>query len=159
MLNPQTLQQIVDRIVILANPNRVIVFGSYGPGDADEESDLDLMIIKPKVENKYDEMIRLHEAVGKVGVGVDVLVYSEDEFERRSQVPGTILYWARKEGKALSTQTMGRRASKNKGRIVLTPYSPSAPPANSPVPPSQTPAPNPATTPAPAPPRAPGAPG
>jgi len=101
MLNQQTLQQIVDRIVTTSKPNRVIVFGSYGRGDADEGSDLDLMVIKSKVENKYDEMIRLHEVVGKVGVGVDVLVYSEAEFDRRSQVPGTVLYWARKEGKAL----------------------------------------------------------
>ena len=105
MLNQQTLQQIVDRIVTTSNPNRVIVFGSYGRGDADEGSDLDLMVIKPKVENKYEEMIRLHEAVGRVGVGVDILVYSEAEFNRRSQVPGTILYWARKEGKALYEAT------------------------------------------------------
>jgi predicted nucleotidyltransferase len=101
MLTQHTLQQIVDRIVTTSNPKRVIVFGSYGRGDADEGSDLDLMVIQPKAKNKYDEMIRLHEAVGKIGVGVDILVYSEAEFNRRSQVPGTVLYWAQKEGKAL----------------------------------------------------------
>lgn len=101
MLTSQTLHQIVARIVATAKPSRVIVFGSYGRGDADEGSDLDLMVIKPKVENPYEEMIRLHETVGKIDVGVDVLVYSDDEFERRSQVPGTVLYWARKEGKSL----------------------------------------------------------
>ncbi|NUM48757.1 MAG: nucleotidyltransferase domain-containing protein [Anaerolineales bacterium] len=101
MLTQHTLQQIVDRIVATSKPQRVIVFGSYGRGNANEGSDLDLMVIKTKVANKYDEMIRLHEEVGKVGVGVDILVYSEAEFNRRSQVPGTVLYWARKEGKAL----------------------------------------------------------
>jgi hypothetical protein len=30
---------------------------------------------------------------------VDVLVFSQEEFERRSQVPGTLPYWAKKEGK------------------------------------------------------------
>lgn len=70
-------------------------------GDANEQSDLDLMVIEPKVENAGEEMIRLHKAVGTVGVGVDVLIYSEEETARRSQVPGTILYWAFKEGKVV----------------------------------------------------------
>lgn len=46
-------------------------------------------------------MVRLHKAVGSVGVGIDVLVYSEAEYQRRSQVPGTVLYWARKEGRQI----------------------------------------------------------
>ena len=101
MIDEQTLRQIVDRIVIAVCPEKVIVFGSYGRGDADEGSDLDLMVIEPEVQNRFEEMIRLQKAVERVGVGVDVLVYSEDEFERRSHVPGTVLYWARKEGRAI----------------------------------------------------------
>ena len=101
MIDERTLQQVVERIIAAARPSRVILFGSYGRGDADEGSDLDIMVIKPQVSDKYTEMIRLHEAVGSVGTGVDVLVYSEAEYERRSQVPGTVLYWARKEGRSL----------------------------------------------------------
>ena len=101
MLDEQTLQQAVDRIVAAAKPSRVIVFGSYGRGDATEDSDLDLMVIAPEVENKYEETIRLNRIVGNVGTGVDLLVYSEREYQRRSQVPGTVLYWARREGRAL----------------------------------------------------------
>jgi len=101
MIDERTLQQAVQRIVAVAQPNRVILFGSYGRGDADAGSDLDLMVIKPQVVDKYTEMIRLHKVVGSIGVGVDVLVYSEAEYRRRSQVPGTVLYWARKEGRAL----------------------------------------------------------
>ena len=101
MINEQTLQDVVARIVAAAQPSRVILFGSYGRGDADAGSDLDLIVIERNVDNRYGEMIRLHNAVGHIGVGVDVLVYSETEYERRSQVPGTVLYWARKEGTSL----------------------------------------------------------
>ena len=101
MIDEQTLKQVVERIVAAARPRRVILFGSYGRGDADAGSDLDIMVIEPEVADRYTEMIRLHEAVGNIGRGVDVLVYSEAEYEQRSQVPGTVLYWARKEGQAL----------------------------------------------------------
>ncbi len=101
MLDERTLQHIVERIVAAAQPSRVILFGSFGRGDASPGSDLDIMVIKPHVPNRYEEMIRLRKAVGSIGTGVDLLVYSEAEYERRSQVPGTVLYWARKEGRPL----------------------------------------------------------
>jgi predicted nucleotidyltransferase len=101
MISQKTIQAAVHRIVAAANPRKVILFGSYARGNADEGSDLDLMVIEPRVENIGEEMVRLRTAVGDVGAGVDVLVYSEAEFERRSQVPGTVLYWAKKEGKVL----------------------------------------------------------
>jgi uncharacterized protein len=101
MIDEQVLKEIVQRIVAAAQPSRVILFGSYGRGDADTGSDLDIMVVKPKVDNRYEEMIHLHKAVGHIGSGVDLLVYSEAEYRRRSRVPGTVLYWARKEGRAL----------------------------------------------------------
>lgn len=101
MISEKTIQQVVERLVAASNPSKVILFGSYARGEATEDSDLDLMVIEPEVLNSGEEMIRLHSAVGDVGVGVDVLVYSDKEAARRSQVPGTVLYWAFKEGKVL----------------------------------------------------------
>ena len=106
MIDAATLQQVVQRLIAVAQPSRIILFGSYGRGDADEGSDLDLVVVLPEVTDKYGEMIRLHKAVGNVGLGVDVLVYSEAEYKRRSQVPGTLLYWARKEGKQVYAAAM-----------------------------------------------------
>ncbi|OHC65668.1 MAG: DNA polymerase subunit beta [Rhodocyclales bacterium RIFCSPLOWO2_02_FULL_63_24] len=102
MLSQQAIEEVVRRTVAAAHaPSRVIVFGSYARGDADEGSDLDLMVIERDVPSKGEEMLRLNRAIGWVGKGVDVLVYSEQEFERRSAVPGTTPYWARREGKVL----------------------------------------------------------
>ena len=101
MISEKIIQQAVARLVAAANPSKIILFGSYARGDATEDSDLDLMVIEPNVQNAGEEMIRLHGVVGNVGAGVDVLVYSDKEASRRSQVPGTLLYWAFKEGKVL----------------------------------------------------------
>lgn len=102
MLNEQAIHEAVRRAVAAAHaPSRVIVFGSYARGDADEGADLDLMVVEREVPSKGEEMLRLNRAIGWVGKGVDVLVYSEEEFERRSQVPGTAPYWASREGKVM----------------------------------------------------------
>jgi len=106
MLTNKSILDAVRHAVEAAHaPSRVIVFGSYARGDADEGSDLDLMVIEREVPNKGAEMLRLNRALGWIGKGVDVLVYSEEDFERRSSVPGTAPYWARIEGKVLYDAT------------------------------------------------------
>ncbi len=106
MLANQTILDAVGRAVaVAASPLKIIVFGSYGRGDADDDSDLDLLVIEREVSDKAAEYMTLHRAIGPLGVGVDVLVVSQEEFERRSQVPGTLPYWAKKEGKLLYDAT------------------------------------------------------
>ena len=53
------------------------------------------------MQTKGRTWMKLHRAVGSVGTGVDIVVMSVDEYDRRSQVPGTVPYWAAKEGKLL----------------------------------------------------------
>lgn len=102
MLTTQELNAAVQRIIGNASqPSKVILFGSYARGDADESSDLDLMVIEQDLPDKAAEYLKLKQAIGRIGIGVDLLLFSEYEFQRRSQVPGTVLYWAKKEGKIL----------------------------------------------------------
>jgi uncharacterized protein len=104
MLDQDTISSAIDRLVAAASsPLRVILFGSYGRGTADPGSDLDLMVIEREVPDRGAEYMRLMDALGSLepGVGVDLLIYPLSEFERRSQVPGTLLYRARQEGRVL----------------------------------------------------------
>lgn len=102
MLAEQTILEAARRAAAAAEtPAQVFLFGSYARGDADSGSDLDLLVVEREVRDKAAEYLKLHRAVGSLGVGVDVLVFSREEFERRSQVPGTVPYLAKKEGKLL----------------------------------------------------------
>lgn len=102
MLSEQTILEAARRAAAAAeSPLQVFLLGSYARGDANSGSDLDLLVVEREVKDKAAEYLKLHRAVGSVGVGVDVLVFSREEFERRSQVPGTVPYWAKKEGKLL----------------------------------------------------------
>ena len=102
MLTRQRLVEVARRAgLAAASPARVIVFGSYARAEADDESDLDLLVVEKEVPDRAAEYLRLREAIGRVGVGVDLLLLAQSEFDRRSQVPGTVPYWARTEGAVL----------------------------------------------------------
>ncbi len=101
MLTNNQIAQIVKRLVSAAHPSKIILFGSYARAKANEDSDLDLLIIEPELNNKGKEMVRLRNIIGRVGVGVDVLVCSEKEIKEWSHLPGTALYQALKEGHVL----------------------------------------------------------
>jgi predicted nucleotidyltransferase len=104
MKNPTVQESIADavqKILSVASPSRIILFGSQARGQADTKSDIDLMVIEPTVERPAQEAARLYRAVGWVGVGVDILVYSEEEYASRSSVPGTVLHQARTEGEVV----------------------------------------------------------
>lgn len=104
MLDMETIRAAAARLAAAASsPSRIILFGSYGRGTATKDSDLDLMVVEQDILDRAAEYLRLREALGSVeaGVSVDLLLYPLAEFERRSQVPGTILFEARLDGKVL----------------------------------------------------------
>ncbi len=104
MLDMNTIRAAAARLAAAASsPSRIIVFGSYGRGNATEDSDLDLMVIERELEDKAAEYMRLMDVLDSIApsVGVDLLIYPLAEFERRSQVPGTVLFRAVREGRVL----------------------------------------------------------
>lgn len=101
MISEETLRKAVSRLVEVARPSKVILFGSYATGKANEDSDLDIMVIEPTRRDAGQNWVALRDAIGDVGTGVDVLVFSEEETNQRGQVPGTVIYWALKEGRVM----------------------------------------------------------
>lgn len=102
MISDQYILQVVQRVIEAARePLQVILFGSYARGDATERSDLDLMVVERDTPDTGEEMIRLQDAIGRLDVGVDLLVYTEAEFEKRRNWCSTPVYWAIREGKVL----------------------------------------------------------
>ena len=102
MLNEDAIQRAAECLARAASqPARVILFGSYARGNADEASDLDLLVIEESLQDKAGEYMRLRDALGSLSTGVDLLLMTRQEFERRSQVKGTMPYRANCEGRVL----------------------------------------------------------
>jgi predicted nucleotidyltransferase len=98
--NEQVVMQAVD-LLLRAAPagSKVILFGSHARGDARPDSDLDFLVVEPRLENRYAEAIRLREALRPARVIVDILVVSERVFRDWADTPNTVIYAAAREGK------------------------------------------------------------
>lgn len=106
MLTEQAIREASQRVAAVAHaPLKVILFGSYARGDADEGSDLDLMVVEKEIPDFTQEYLRLHSALGALGIGVDLLLFTESEFEKKRGWWTTPVYWAAREGKVMYERT------------------------------------------------------
>jgi len=65
-------------------PQRILLFGSLTSGRVEEWSDIDLVIIK-ETDRKFLDRTREVMLLLKPQVGVDILVYTPEEFAQMSQ--------------------------------------------------------------------------
>jgi predicted nucleotidyltransferase len=80
---------------------RVILFGSHARGEARPGSDLDLLVIQPEMESRTAEYVRLRNALGELGVPIDLILYRSAEAQKWGGVPGTFIRDALREGRVL----------------------------------------------------------
>jgi len=95
------LNEVVRRVLTVARPDRIILFGSAATGQMTEDSDLDLLVVEPEPVNTRDRSIKIRRALGDVHYPVDVIVMSSERFEETKNIVGGIAYPARKYGRVL----------------------------------------------------------
>ena len=89
------------RIVLMFDPDRVILFGSYARDAADADSDVDLLVVLPVEGSKREKQIEIRRALEDIRVPKDIIVSTREEFAWRKEIMGTIEYPAVREGKVL----------------------------------------------------------
>lgn len=101
MPDASQLQQVVQALAAAAHPARIVLFGSHARGDAQADSDIDLLVIQDHDVDSAREMVRLRRALRPLRVPVDLLVASARDVTRYAAQPGHVLFWAMKEGRAV----------------------------------------------------------
>jgi predicted nucleotidyltransferase len=101
----EALPEIIQRLVKAANPEKIILFGSWAKGTNRSDSDLDLLVIEKEPfgaeRSRFHEIGRLERSLGRLPFPTDILVYSRDEVERWQSSTHHIISQALKEGKEI----------------------------------------------------------
>jgi predicted nucleotidyltransferase len=82
--------------------SKVILFGSHARGEERPDSDVDFLVIKPEVENRFEEWNRLRRALDDILLPVDIIVLDEASAGRQAKVPGTMVYHALRDGQVFA---------------------------------------------------------
>ena len=92
---------MVKRIVEKFDPDKIILFGSYARGEANNDSDVDLLIVMDVEGSKREARIKVRSALHQFRTPTDVIVTRPEDFDWRQRVVGTIEHPASREGKIL----------------------------------------------------------
>ncbi len=103
MVTKQVLEDIKKRLVKAYDPIAIYLFGSYAWGTPTQESDLDLLIVVDKSDEKsFRRPIKGYDALqGLEYIPKDLIIQTKDEFEQRSEEKTTLEYKIKKSGELI----------------------------------------------------------
>jgi predicted nucleotidyltransferase len=99
--DPAALAELVRRIVAVAQPDRIVLFGSGARGEMRPDSDLDVLVVKSGVEHRRRLAQAIYMNLSGVGVGVDVIVLTPEDIEAQRGSVGSIVGPALEEGRVI----------------------------------------------------------
>jgi len=82
-------------------PERVYLFGSWARGEEDDLSDLDVVVIKRTSSPFFDRLREVLELLPPGTGGIDVLVYTPEEFEAMQREGNAFAEMIVEEGKLI----------------------------------------------------------
>ncbi len=100
MPNKKILSKIIEAVLKVLNPDKIILFGSQARGDANSASDYDILVIKEGIENGSKIEGEIYKNLD-VEASVDILVATPEIIEKYKNCIGCILKPALKEGKVI----------------------------------------------------------
>ncbi len=92
------LDEVIRRIVAVAKPERIILFGSAALGEAGPDSDLDLLVVKSGVHRRHLAR-EIYRRLFGIPVPVDVIVVRPEDVRAFQGKVGTIIDPALREGR------------------------------------------------------------
>ena len=93
-LDVTAIEPVIARVVDRWHPLAIWLFGSRARGDAEPDSDWDLLVIVPDCPTPadFDDPLTVWRVKRQPGVSSDLVVYRASEFEEDKVVPNTLAY-------------------------------------------------------------------
>jgi predicted nucleotidyltransferase len=101
-ITPEKVQNVIQKIIEVSQPRKLILFGSYVRGDMNLNSDLDILVVLgDKIDSPRKESVRIRRALKGIVMSMDILVVPESELGELASVPGLIYREAIKNGRVV----------------------------------------------------------
>lgn len=101
MIGKNEIDEIVRRIVEGVDPEKVILFGSYAYGEPDEDSDIDILVIKDMDMPRYRRVTEIRRHLRGMKIPIDIVVYTREEIEEFRGVKTAFINQIVEEGRVL----------------------------------------------------------
>jgi excisionase family DNA binding protein len=99
-VTPQKIKVAIEQIVNVANPCKVILFGSAARGQLEVNSDMDILVVtKNEVESPRAESVRIRRALRGISMPMDILVISDRSLQELKDIPGLVYREVLRSGK------------------------------------------------------------
>lgn len=89
--DPGVIDEFVRRIVAVAHPERIIVFGSAARGQMGPDSDIDVIVVKTGVPHRRRLAQEIYMSLGGLGVAMDVIVATTEDVEHLQDRVGSVI--------------------------------------------------------------------
>lgn len=109
-VSQDALDEIIRRVVEVAKPDRIIMFGSAARGDMGLHSDVDLLVVKSGRYHRGRLTERIYMNLRGVTQAVDVIVVKPSDIRRYGGSPALVIYPAMREGREVyaASETLAR---------------------------------------------------
>ncbi|MEW6718177.1 MAG: nucleotidyltransferase domain-containing protein [Chloroflexota bacterium] len=91
------LASVILRVIKVAQPERIILFGSAARGELGPNSDFDLLVVKSGVHRRHLAQKIYQNMIG-IAYPVDIIVVTPEDIERYRHAAGLVLEPALREG-------------------------------------------------------------
>lgn len=95
------ISEMVERLVREFDPLKIVLFGSHARGQANEHSDVDLLVVMPDGVDRRNAPVQMLVALADMPLAKDVVVTTPEEILRRGDLVGTVLRPALREGRVV----------------------------------------------------------
>lgn len=100
-VDQQVLDHIVEQIVRVLDPEKIILFGSHARGDAHGHSDIDIAIVAETDEPRTRHLRAIRDLLPPLPRGLDLVLFTPHEWAYYGQVHSSFQSEIRDTGKVL----------------------------------------------------------
>jgi len=111
-LTENLLEEITKRLAESIQPERIYLFGSHAAGKANQDSDVDLLIVVPDTDQSHHDLaLRGRANLRDLMIPMDLVVCRHSEINKWQNVKCSLIYTVMRKGK-LIYESEGRAGKK-----------------------------------------------